>query len=143
MSSIIPEGEPGKTVICQAGGRIEQLLRKARLVSGAACEQAPPRTSEARDMQAWEESVLAVARMDIDRAVSVAEQQDVTRAELSVALFFLAQSARSAVRVAEARGRCAAMDDVPEDSWRHGPCNLPASHGGTHVNDACHSWGDA
>ncbi len=94
-------------------------------------------------MQAWEESVLSVARMDIDRAVSVAEQQDVTRGELTRALFFLAQSARSAVRVAEARGRCAAMDDVPEDSWKHGACNLPASHGGTHVNDACHSWGDA
>ncbi|MEV5048982.1 hypothetical protein AB0N20_31395 [Streptomyces griseoincarnatus] len=93
---IIPErqAEPGKTVICEAGGRIEQLLQKALLV---------PCTSEARDMQAWEESVLAVARMDVVRALSVAEDEKVTRAELTVALFFLAQSARAALRVAEHR----------------------------------------
>ena len=92
---IIPSNgqtESGKTVICEAGGRIEQLLQGALLV---------PRTSEARDMQAWEESVLAVARMDVIRALSVAEDREVTRAELTVALFFLAQSARAAVRVAE------------------------------------------
>ncbi|MFJ1976190.1 hypothetical protein [Streptomyces albogriseolus] len=101
MSSIIPEGqtEPGKTVICEAGGRIEQLLQRALLV---------PRASEDRDMQGWEESVLSVARMDIDRALSLAEQQDVTRGELTRALFFLAQSARSAVRIAEHRGEWSA-----------------------------------
>ncbi|MFI2912974.1 hypothetical protein ACG2OD_32690 [Streptomyces sp. PDY-4] len=94
---IIPSNgqtEPGKTVICEAGGRIEQLLQGALLV---------PRTSETRDMQAWEESVLAVARMDVIRALSVAEDREVTRGELTVALFFLAQSARAAVRVAEHR----------------------------------------
>lgn len=95
--SIIPEGqaEPRKTVICEAGGRIEQLLQGALLV---------PRTSEAREVQSWEESVLKVARMDAVRALSVAEDGAVTRAELTVALFFLAQSTRSAVRVAEHRG---------------------------------------
>ncbi|MET7296335.1 hypothetical protein ABZS79_30220 [Streptomyces griseoloalbus] len=136
--SIIPEGqaEPRKTVICQAGGRIEQLLERALLIT---------RTSETRDMQSWEESVLTVARMDVDRALSVAEDGAVTRAELTVALFFLAQSARAAVRVAEHRldtPECGAVADVPQDSWRHGPCNLSASHRGTHVNDACHSWSD-
>ncbi|MDN0196578.1 hypothetical protein [Streptomyces sp. S.PNR 29] len=93
---IIPEGqsEPAKTVICEAGGRIEQLLKRALLI---------PRASEARDMQSWEESILGVARMDVVRALSVAEDEKVTRAELTVALFFLAQSARAAVRVAESR----------------------------------------
>ncbi|MEV0692158.1 hypothetical protein [Streptomyces sp. NPDC050388] len=102
--SIIPEGqaEPGKTVICEAGGRIEQLLQGALLV---------PRTSETRGVQSWEESVLRVATMDVGRALSVAEDGAVTKAELTVALFFLAQSARSAVRVAEHRGeRLDALD---------------------------------
>lgn len=94
---IIPEGqsEQDRTVICEAGGRIEQLLQRALLV---------PRTPEPEAVQPWEESVLRVTRMDIDRALTVAEDAEVTRAELTMALFFLAQSTRSAVRVAEYRG---------------------------------------
>ncbi|MFC5850993.1 hypothetical protein ACFPZI_03820 [Streptomyces chlorus] len=134
--SIIPDGqaEPGKTVICEAGGRIERLLQRALLI---------PRTSETRKVQSWEESVLSVARMDADRALSVAEDRAVTKDELARALFFLAQSARAAVRVAEHRtSECEAVPAVPEGAWQLGQCNLPAGHRGTHVNDACHSWGD-
>ncbi|MDT0611980.1 hypothetical protein [Streptomyces lancefieldiae] len=101
--SIIPEGQgaPGKTVICEAGGRVEQLLQGALLV---------PRISEAQDVQSREETVLRVARQDIARALSVAEDGAVTKAELTRALFFLAQSTRAAVDVAESRQE--RMDDM-------------------------------
>lgn len=35
---------------------------------------------------------------------------------------------------------CSAVPDVAADSWRSGTCNLPAGHGGSHVNDSCHTW---
>jgi hypothetical protein len=106
---IIPEGqsEPAKTVICEAGGRIEQLLERARLIS---------RTPETREVQSREECTLRVAREDVGRALALAQDEKVTRAELTRAIYFLAQSTRAAVDVAECRGELilAQADDDTE-----------------------------
>lgn len=120
----MPADGSGKTGWCQPGGLLAAL---------------------AEDM---EENVLSVAKGDVDRALALAEDGKVTRAELIRALYFLGHSCRAAVDVAELRGerletaQCDALADVPGDSWQYGPCNLPAGHGGTHVNDSCHSWKD-
>lgn len=114
--------ETGRTAYYQPGGLMEALAVQA------------------------EENVLKVARDDVDRALSLAEQEQVTKAELIRALYFLGQSCKAAVDVAQCRGErldtpeCGSVADVPEDSWRYGPCNLPAGHRGSHVNDSCHSW---
>ncbi|MFB7328928.1 hypothetical protein [Streptomyces sp. NPDC056190] len=129
--SIIPEGQlqrmpagsDGRTAFYQPGGLLAAIATEA------------------------EEATLRTAAKDVDRVERMLKKHhEVTRAELTHALCYLVQSAKAAVDVAEIRGErleCGAMADVPDDSWRHGPCNLPASHQGTHVNDACHSWGDA
>ncbi|MEW2498803.1 hypothetical protein AB0942_35620 [Streptomyces nodosus] len=122
----MPTDETGRTAYYQPGGILAALAEAA------------------------EEATLRTAARDVSRVEKMLKRHhEVTRAELTHALCFLVQSAKAAVDVAECRGErldtseCGAVDDAPEDSRQHGPCNLPAGHRGRHVNDSCPSWGDA
>lgn len=76
----MPADETGRTAYYQPGGLMSVIAEEA------------------------EEHVLSVARQDIQRALALAEDRQVTKAELIQALFFLGQSCRAAVDVAECRG---------------------------------------